>query len=106
MNNNKLILHAVIMHKPHFKTPFQALSETHKMFPHESTKNYVRETPESFRVRIKPKQHFVETSFVSKVINPNITLVFGHLKDNTSPIEPKTHYIDFNKIQKYKKPLP
>jgi len=80
MNNNKLILHAVIMHKPFFKTKEQAITEAHKMFPNEATKTFVRETGESFRVRIKPKQQFINTSFISKVINPNITLVFGYLK--------------------------
>lgn len=99
MNNNKLILHAVIMHKPFFKTKEQAITKAHEMFhqnvshsevrthtlyelfPNEATKTFVRETPESFRVRIKPKQQFINTSFVSKVINPNITLVFGYLKN-------------------------
>ena len=81
MNNNKLILHAVIMHKPFFKTKEQAITKAHELFPNEATKTFVRETLESFRVRIKPKQQFINTSFVSKVINPNITLVFGYLRN-------------------------
>ena len=77
---NKLVLHAVIAHKSKYKTKGQALKEAHKMFPEEKTKTFVRETESSFRVRIVPKQRFNETSFVSKVINPNLTLVFGKLK--------------------------
>ena len=50
------------------------------MFPEEKTKKFVRETGSSFRVRIIPKQRFDETSFVSKVITPDITLIFGYLK--------------------------
>jgi hypothetical protein len=75
-----LVLHAVIMHKPKFKSKEQSLTQAHKMFPEEKTKTFVRETGSSFRVRIVPKTKFEHTSFVSKVINPNITLVFGYLK--------------------------
>ena len=78
--NNKLILHAVIMHKTRFKTKEQALNEAKYLFPNEHIKTFVRETGPSFRVRVWPKGHFVQTSFVSKVISPDITLVFGKLK--------------------------
>jgi hypothetical protein len=75
-----LVLHAVVCHKPFFKSKQQALEEAHHMFPKEKTKTFVRETEFSFRVRIHPKTKFDKTSFVSKVINPAITLVFGTLK--------------------------
>ena len=75
-----LILHAVVCHKPYFTSKQQALAKTHHMFPDERTKTFVRETNSSFRVRIHPKTKFIKTSFVSKVINPSITLVFGKLK--------------------------
>jgi len=74
---DKLILHAVICHKPYFESKQQALAEAHHMFPSEKSKSFVRETGSSFRVRIHPKTKFEKTSFVSKVINPAITLVFG-----------------------------
>jgi len=78
--NNKLILHAIIMHKTRFKTKEQALNEAKYLFPHEHIKGFVRETGPSFRVRVYPKTIFDHTSFVSKVISPDITLVFGKLK--------------------------
>jgi hypothetical protein len=79
-DGQKLILHAVICHKPYFTNKQQALTEAHHMFPKEKAKTFVRETGSSFRVRIHPKTKFEKTSFVSKVINPSITLVFGTLK--------------------------
>ena len=41
---SNLVLHAVIAHKPYFKTKEQALTEAHHMFPNEKTKTFVRET--------------------------------------------------------------
>jgi len=104
MNNNKLILHAIIMHKPFFKTKEQALNKAIEMFPNEHIKGFVRETSESWRVRVIPKTKFDETSYISKVLNNNITIVLGKLKDSAPPVA--THYIDFNKIKKYKSSLP
>ena len=78
--NNKLVLHAVICHKSRFHTKEQALNEAKKLFPNEHIKTFVRETGPSFRVRVVPKGHFKQTSFVTKVINPDISLVFGKLK--------------------------
>ena len=75
-----LVLHAVIAHKPYFKTKEQALTEAHHMFPNEKTKTFVRETDSSFRVRIHPKTQFDKTSYITKVINPSLSLVFGKLK--------------------------
>ena len=75
-----LILHAVVCHKPYFTSKQQALVEAHHMFPNEKTKTFVRETGSSFRVRIHPKTKFIKTRFVSKIIKPSITLVFGKLK--------------------------
>jgi hypothetical protein len=75
--SSPIILHAIVMKKPFFKTKQQALDKKNEMFPNEINKIFVRETDSSFRVRIKPKQQFLNTSFVSKIINPNITLIFG-----------------------------
>ena len=76
----KLILHAIIMHKPKYKTKEQAFNKADEMFPDEKLKGFTRETSTSFRVRVHPKTKFIKTSFVSKKITPDITLVFGYLK--------------------------
>jgi hypothetical protein len=75
-----LVLHAIILHKPKFKTKEQSLNYALKHFPNENIKGFVRETENSFRVRVVPKTQFIKTSYVSKIINPNTTLVFGKLK--------------------------
>jgi hypothetical protein len=75
-----LVLHAVIAHKPYYKTRDQALKQAYEMFPNEKSKSFVRETDSSFRVRIVPKTKFIKTEYVTKVINPNLSLVFGKLK--------------------------
>jgi len=77
---SKLILHAIICHKPYFKSKEQSLSYSKMHFPNEHIKGFIRETDSSFRVRVYPKTMFKKTSFVSKVINPHVTLVFGTLK--------------------------
>ena len=75
-----LVLHAVIAKKPAYKTKEQALKEAHHMFPEENQKTFVRETDSSFRIRIVPKTKFIKTEYVTKVVNPNLSLVFGKLK--------------------------
>jgi hypothetical protein len=77
---NKLILHAIICHKPYFRSKEEALDYAQYHFPHEHIKGFVRETGSSFRVRVVPKTQFIKTSYVTKVINPNASLVFGKLK--------------------------
>ena len=77
---NKLILHAIICHKPYFRSKEEALIYAQSHFPREHIKGFVRETGSSFRVRVCPKTIFDHTSFVSKVINDHVTLVFGKLK--------------------------
>ncbi len=81
--SEQLVLHAIIFHKSSsspYNTVAKALAESHRMFPELKTKKFVRETEQSFRVRAKPKQQFKQTSFITKVVNPNISLVFGHAK--------------------------
>ena len=68
-----LVLHAIILHKPKFETKEQALSYALKHFPNENIKGFVRENSFAFRVRVVPKTKFIKTSYVSKIINPNIT---------------------------------
>jgi hypothetical protein len=76
-----LVLHAILAKKPYYKTRDQALKEAHHMFPNEKSKSFVRETDFSFRVRIVPKTKFIKTEYITKVINPNLSLVFGKLKN-------------------------
>jgi len=78
---SKLVLHSVIAKKPYYKTKEQALKEAINMFPNEKNKSFVRETESSFRVRIVPKTKFIKTEYVTKVVNPNLSLVFGKLKN-------------------------
>ena len=76
----KLILHAIIMHKPKYKTKEQAFKKADDMFPDEKLKGFVRETSTSFRVRAVPKTKFDKTTFRTKTINDDISLVFGMMK--------------------------
>lgn len=104
MNNNKLVLHAVIFKKEFYKTANQALNKAIEMFPSEKIKGFVRETLDSFRVRVRPKTQFISTDYVSKIINPNITIVLGKLKEeppasSVAGMQPKVHIIDFEKIR-------
>ena len=75
-----LVLHAVIEKRPYYKSKEQALKEARHMFPEENAKTFVRETDSSFRVRIVPKTKFIKTEYITKVVNPNLSLVFGKLK--------------------------
>ena len=70
----------IILKKPKFHSKPQALLYALDHFPDESIKGFVRETSTSFRVRVVPKTKFNKTSYISKVINPFTTLVFGKLK--------------------------
>jgi len=70
---SNLVLHAIVMKKPAYRSKEEALKKAKEDFKH--TKKYVRETGTSFRVRVVPKQQF--QTFVSKKINPDMTLVFG-----------------------------
>jgi hypothetical protein len=75
-----LVLHAVIFHKgSKYSTKEICLKKAKEMFPLEKIKTFVRETEGSFRVRVKPKTKFNKESYVSKTVNPDITLVFGKL---------------------------
>ena len=77
---SKLILHAIVFHKEGYKTKEQALKKAHELFPNEVGKQFIRETESSFRFRIVPKTKFIKTEYVTKVVNPNLSLVFGKLK--------------------------
>lgn len=70
-----LTLHAVIVKKPIDRS--EAMKKAQKI-SRKRRKLFVRETGESYRFRIVPKTKF--SSFVSKPIDDNITLVLGTLK--------------------------
>lgn len=73
-----LVLHAIVMKKPKFKTKEEAYQYAKSNFKeHLKNKGFVRETGTSFRVRVHPKTQFQKTKFVSKKITPEMTLVFG-----------------------------
>jgi hypothetical protein len=76
--NSNLVLHAIILKKPDFESKEEAhkYAKTH-FNEHLKNKKFIRETDKSFRVRVHPKQQFDKTTFVSKVISPQATLVFG-----------------------------
>lgn len=76
--NSNLVLHSIILKKPDFKTKEEAHNYAKTHFnEHLKNKKFIRETDKSFRVRVFPKQQFDKTTFVSKIINPQATLVFG-----------------------------
>ena len=80
----KLFLHAVIIQKS------VGLEDARRMAQNvirNKKKNYYRETEESYRFRNIPKTAFKPGSFVSKKVNENMTLVFGHLLDESEWIE-------------------
>ena len=78
---DKLVLHAVIFHKSYkYNTKEICLKKAREMFPKETVKGFVRETENSFRVRVRPKTLFSSEGYVSHVINDDITLVFGRMK--------------------------
>ncbi len=74
-----LVLHAIILHKPLVSSKEEALTYARTHFSRESIKGFVRESGSSYRVRIVPKTKFDKASYVSKVINPSVTMVFGKL---------------------------
>lgn len=68
-------LHAVIVHKPiSFK---EARKIAIKFIP--SNRKFYRETEQSYRFRNIPKQKFDRKSFRTKVINNQISLIYGKL---------------------------
>jgi len=70
---DSLQLHAIIVKKP--STKEEALHVANNITKQKKKKRFIRETAESYRVRIIPKTQF--THFVSEVINPKLTLVYG-----------------------------
>jgi hypothetical protein len=76
---SKIILHAIILKKPFYTTKKDAFDFAITHFPEQNIKGFVRETNNSFRVRVVPKTKFNKTTFRTKKINEYLTLVFGTL---------------------------
>jgi hypothetical protein len=69
-------LHAVIIKKT---IPLEKAKQISKEFI-PSNRNFYRETTNSYRFRNIPKTMFKKGSYRSKVINSDITLIYGILK--------------------------
>lgn len=73
----QLYLHAVVVKKPIEKE--DAIRIAKDIIKRKPT--FIRETEESYRLRNLPKTRFDSKSFRSRVVNNNVTIIFGHLKD-------------------------
>lgn len=69
-------LHAVVIKKP---IKLENAEKLAKNFIPES-RNYYRETKDSYRFRNIPKTQFEKESFRTKVVNETISLIYGKLK--------------------------
>jgi len=72
-----LQLHAVIIKKPiNLNDAIKISSE----IINNKNRNFYRETNSSYRFRNIPKTKFISKSYKTKIINPQISLIFGLLK--------------------------
>lgn len=72
-----ILLHAVIIDK---SIPLEKAKKMAGDIIKDDNRKFYRETTDSWRFRNIPKTKFKDSSFRSKVVNKNITLVFGELK--------------------------
>jgi hypothetical protein len=78
-------LHAVIINKD--KVKFEDAKKMAEDIIKDPKKSYYRETMDSWRWRNYPKTYFDHKTFRSKVINKDITLVFGKLLEKWSHLK-------------------
>lgn len=83
-NKDYWALHAVIIKKPY---DLDKAKETVEEYIKDGKKHYYRETAKSYRFRNIPKTKFIKKSFRTKKINPNISLIFGKLKEEFDHLE-------------------
>jgi len=77
MRGGSYALHAVIVHKPYpLEKAYQEAMSIMKI----TKPKFMRETQQSYRFRNIPKTKFQSKTFRTKVINPNISLIYGNLK--------------------------
>ena len=69
-------LHAVVISK---NIPLLKAKKLSKDFIKKPVSFY-RETNQSYRFRNIPKTKFIKNKFKTKIINPNVSLIFGDLK--------------------------
>ena len=71
-------MHAIIVKKQNgISTKAKARQIAHKYNTH--IPGFVRETSSSYRVRILPKTKFNRNTFRTKIINKNVSIVYGKL---------------------------
>lgn len=70
-------LHAIIINK---LVPLDKAKKIAQDIIKDKNKTFMRETKDSYRFRNLAKTKFIESTFRTKIINPNISLVFGKLK--------------------------
>ena len=75
----KLYLHAVVIDKK--LGLYNAKKKAREILQRRQIQGY-KESEESYRFGAIPKTMFDPTSFRSKKIDENITIVFGHLKED------------------------
>lgn len=68
-------LHAVVISK---EIPLEKAKEIAQGIIRNPDKTFYRETKDSYRFRAKPKQEFNPKTFRSKIINKDVTLIFGN----------------------------
>ena len=76
-NNEKYKLHAVIIKS---SVPFEEAQKMAQDIIKDKKKTFYRLTTKSYRFRALPKTKFNKSSFRTKKINKDISLVFGELK--------------------------
>lgn len=69
-------IHAVIVKKPYDLTEAKKIARD--IFDRKDDR-YYRETDSSYRFRNIPKTKFIKKSFRTKVVNPDVSIVFGKL---------------------------
>lgn len=84
MDKEYWALHAVIVKKPY---DIEKAKEEVKDILKDENKKYYRETAKSYRFRNIPKTKFIKKCFRTKKLNPNISLVFGKLKEEYNHLE-------------------
>lgn len=77
-------LHAVIIKKP---VELEKAKQEASNFIKDKKKHFFRETNQSYRFRNVPKTKFIKKSFRTKIINPEISLIYGELTKENEHLE-------------------
>lgn len=76
-SSDKFALHAIVFKKPY--NPENVIIDS-QPFLHKKGIPFIRETEHSYRVRNIPKTKFDKDTYRTKVINEDISLIYGELK--------------------------